>query len=314
MSSGVSVADRPLVGIGLKLLSVGLFLTMASLIKASGQLPPGEMVFFRSFFAIPPILLFLWWRGELPSGLKTDRPFWHMGRGLMNVGGMLFGFFALSVLPLPEAVAIGYTMPLLTVVFGAVFLKEQVRAFRWTAILVGFAGVAVITAPRLTVFTDGIDNIDLAALGVIASLIGCVFGASASLLVRTMVKTERSSTIVIYASIVSTLVALSTIFFGWEPLSIEQIVMLVLVGVLGGIGQVALTEAFRFADVSVIAPFDYASLIFAIAVGYFLFNDVPTVPMLIGSTVLTAAGIAIILRERQLGLERGRARAVTPKF
>ncbi len=314
MAGEVSVSDKPLVGIGLKLLSVGLLLASASLIKAAGQLPPGEMVFFRSLFAFPPILLFLWWRGELRVGLKTDRPFWHLGRGLMNVGGMLFGFFALTVLPLPEAVAIGFTMPLLTVLFGAVFLKEQVRLFRWTAVLVGFIGVAVITYPRLTVFTEGFDNVDLAAYGVIASLIGAVFGAAASLLVRTMVKTERSSTIVIYASITSTLVALSTIMFGWEPLSWEQAVMLILVGVFGGIGQVVLTEAFRFADVSVVAPFDYASLIFAIAIGYFLFGDVPTAPMLIGSAVVTAAGIAIILREHWLGLERGKARAVSPKI
>ena len=94
----------------------------------------------------------------------------------------------------------------------------------------------------------------------------------------------------------------------------QQTLMLIGAGVLGGIGQIILTEAFRHADVSVIAPFEYASLIFSLVIGYFLFNEAPTVPMLIGSLIVVAAGIFIIFRERQLGLERGKARAVTPKM
>lgn len=314
MSNSATVSDKPILAIGLKVLSVGMFLVMASLVKASGDVPPGEMVFFRSFFAIPPIIIFMWWSGKLHEGVRTSRPLWHMLRGLLNVGGMMFGFYGLTHLPLPEAVSIGYTMPLLTVLFGAVFLKETVRLYRWSAVIIGFVGVAIITGPRLSVFSGGISGADLVAFGALASLIGSTFGAAANLLVRTMVKTEHSATIVFYASITSVLVALCTIPFGWIAITFEQTVMLILAGVIGGIGQVILTESFRYAGVSVIAPFEYVSLIFSILIGYFLFKEVPTVPMMIGSLVVVTAGLFIIFRERQLGLERDKARAITPRM
>lgn len=314
MPTPVTTADKPMFAIGLKVLSVGMFLVMASLLKASGDVPPGELVFFRSFFAIPPVIIFLWWSGKLHEGVRTKRPWLHVLRGFMNVGGMLFGFYGLTHLPLPEAVSIGYTMPLLAVLFGAVFLKENVRLYRWSAVIIGFVGVAIITWPRLSVFSGGLENANFAAYGAAASLVGSVFGAAATLLVRKMVRTEGSATIVFYASITSTLVALCTIPFGWTALTVTQIVMLTTAGVLGGIGQVILTEAFRHAGVSVIAPFEYASLIFSILIGYFLFKEAPTAPMMIGSLVVVAAGMFIIFRERQLGLERDKARAINPRM
>ena len=113
------------VGIWLKVISVCFFLAMASLLKAADGVPPGQLVFFRSFFAILPIVVFLAWRGELIEGFKTKRPLGHLWRGLIGVCGMGLGFFALTRLPLPEAVAINYAMPLLIVVFGAMFLKRE---------------------------------------------------------------------------------------------------------------------------------------------------------------------------------------------
>lgn len=303
-----------MLGIGLKVLSVGLFLIMATLIKASGPLPPGQLVFFRSLFAVPPILIFLWWSGALRDGFGTKRPGAHLLRGFFNVAGMMCGFYGLTHLPLPEAVALGYTMPLLTVMFGALFLKEVVRIYRWSAVLFGFVGVAIIMWPRLSVFSGGFDGGDLAAFGALAALMGAVIGAIASLLVRSMVKTERSATIVFYAAVFSTLASLLTLPFGWGAMSWQQVAMLVGSGLIGGVAQILLTEAFRNADVSVIAPFEYASLIFSIAIGYVVFGDVPTLTMLIGSVIVVAAGIFIILREHKLGLERGQARAVNPRF
>ena len=113
-------------GIAFKLASVAVLLSMASLLKASEGVPVGQLVFFRSFFAIVPILIFLRWRGEVAAGIRTERPMAHVWRGLVGVGGMGFGFFALTKLPLPEAVAIGYAMPLFIVIVGAIFLKENV--------------------------------------------------------------------------------------------------------------------------------------------------------------------------------------------
>jgi drug/metabolite transporter (DMT)-like permease len=303
--------DNPMAGIGLKVISVAVFLTMASLLKASEGIPPGQMVFFRSFFAILPIVVFLAMRRELLEGVKTTRPMAHFWRGVVGVGGMGFGFYALTKLPLPEAVAIGYAMPLLIVVFGAVFLKENVRLYRWSAVAVGIIGVGIIIWPRLTVFSGGGPMSDL-ALGAVAALVSAVFGAFATMHVRHLVQTERSATIVLYFSITCSVAGLVSLPFGWVWPTPEQYVMLIAAGIAGGIGQILLTEAYRNADVSVVAPFEYTSLLLSIAIGYVIFSDVPTVPMLIGAVIVVAAGLFIIWREAALGLERGKARQHTP--
>lgn len=299
-------------GIAFKVASVAVLLSMASMLKASEGVPLGQLIFFRSFFAIFPIIIFLGWRGELIEGIKTDRPMAHVWRGVVGVGGMGFGFFALTKLPLPEAVAIGYAMPLLIVVFGAVFLKENVRLYRWTAVAVGMIGVAIIIWPRISVFTgDGGPVSDL-TIGAISSLTAAVFAAFATMHVRHLVQTERSATIVLYFSVICTMVGLATLPFGWVWPTTEQAIFLVGSGVAGGIGQILLTEAYRHADVSVVAPFDYTSLILSIIVGYVFFGDIPTVQMLTGGVIVVAAGLFIIWREHVLGLERGKARQYTP--
>jgi drug/metabolite transporter (DMT)-like permease len=297
-------------GIGLKVVSVVVFLSMASLLKASPGVPPGEMVFFRSFFGIVPIIFFLAWRGELIAGVKTDRPLGHFWRGIFAVGGMGLGFYALTQLPLPEAIAIGYAMPLLIVVFGAVFLKETVRLYRWSAVFVGMIGVGIIVWPRLTVFTGG--AVDGLMLGVLASLASCVFGAFATMQVRKLVDTERSATIVLYFSVTCSIAGLLTLPFGWVWPTPMQWFTLVGSGIAGGIGQILLTEAYRKAEVSVIAPFEYTSLVLSLIVGYFVFQDVPTPMMLIGAVIVVGAGLFIIYREHVLGIESRKAREVTP--
>lgn len=296
--------SSPMVGIGLKIASVAVLLSMASMLKASEGVPPGQLVFFRSFFAILPIVIFLALRREFGVGIKTDRPMAHFWRGLVGVGGMGFGFYALTKLPLPEAVSIGYAMPILIVVFGAVFLKEEVRLYRWSAVGVGILGVAIILWPRLTVFTGGAGPISDLTLGALASLTAAVFGAFATLHVRNLLQTERSATIVLYFSITCSFAGLLTLPFGWTWPSAEQAALLVGAGITGGIGQILMTEAYRRADVSVVAPFEYTSLLLSIIIGYLIFRDVPTPQMLIGAVIVVGAGIFIIWREHALGLER----------
>lgn len=303
--------DNTMAGIGLKVLSVAVFLAMASLLKASEGIPPGQMVFFRSFFAILPIVVFLAARGELAVGIRTARPMAHFWRGVVGVTSMGFGFYALTKLPLPEAVAIGYAQPLLIVIFGSLFLKEAVRLYRWSAVAVGIIGVGIMVWPRLTVFTSGGAVGDL-TLGVLAALTASTFGAFAAMHVRHLVQTERSATIVLYFSITCSLVGLASLPFGWVWPSPGQWVMLVTAGIAGGIAQILFTEAFRHAEVSVIAPFEYTSLILSLIVGYLVFQDVPTAPMLTGALIVVAAGLFIIWRERALGIEQRRAREVTP--
>ena len=299
-------------GIGLKVLSVSVFLSMSTLLKAAGDVPPGELVFFRSLFAILPIVLFLSVRGELRSGLKTEALPGHVWRGIVGTMGMACGFLALTKLPLPEAVTLNYATPLIIVVLSALFFGETIRLYRWSAVVVGFVGVVVMVWPRLTLFSDGTSLASDASIGVLAALLGCCFAAGAMLLVRRLVRTERSATIVLYFSITSTVLGLCTLPFGWIMPTPQQAVLLILAGIAGGIGQILLTESYRYAEMSVIAPFEYSSMILSIPVGFLLFRDVPTVEMLIGGAIVVGAGLFIIWRESRLGLDRAAARQVTP--
>jgi drug/metabolite transporter (DMT)-like permease len=304
--------QNAMTGIAFKLSSVCVFLGMSSLLKASEGVPSGQLVFFRSFFAILPIIAYLIWKGELGVGLKTRHPVSHLLRGLVGTGGMMTGFFALTQLPLAEAITISYATPLLIVVFSAVFYHEQVRLYRWSAVLVGLVGVVIIIWPRLTVFSGGITDMSGATLGAVSALVAAGFAATAMVLVRKLVETERSATIVLYFSLTSSVFGLATLPFGWVMPTTEQFALLIGAGIFGGIGQILLTESYRHADMSVVAPFEYASLILSVAIGYVIFHDVPTIEMLIGGAIVVGSGLFIIYREHKLGLERKRASEVSP--
>lgn len=304
----------PLRGILLKLASVAVFMAMASLIKAaSDAVPPGQAVFFRSAFAVPVILVWLVATRGLRAGLATRNPLGHFWRGLMGTAAMGFGFAGLGLLPLPEVTAIGYAAPLLTVVFAAMFLGETVRAFRIFAVALGLAGVIVVLSPRLTALRSGEIGAE-EALGAIVVLVGAVFAALAQVFVRRLVTEEKTSAIVFYFSVNSALLALVTLPFGWAVPDAGAAAMLVMAGLLGGVGQVLLTSSYRHADASVIAPFEYASMLMAIAVGYLVFGEVPGPAVLAGAALVVVAGILIIWREGRLGLDRERQRkSMTPQ-
>jgi drug/metabolite transporter (DMT)-like permease len=308
------IAHRPLRGIAFKLASVLVFIVMASLIKATAQhVPAGQAVFFRSLFAIPVIVVWLAWRQELRTGLKTAQPMGHVWRGVVGTMAMGLGFAGLGYLPLPEVTAIGYAAPLLTVVFAAMFLGEEVRLFRISAVVLGLVGVLIVLAPRLTLVSG--DAAGLAeALGAMLVLGGAVFAALAQVFVRKLVNTEQTSAIVFWFSVTATLMSLITLPFGWVWPTMTEAMLLIGAGLLGGLGQILLTSSYREADASLVAPFDYASMLFALAIGYLVFDELPTVTMLAGAAIIVLAGILIIWRERQLGLERARQRkAMTPQ-
>jgi drug/metabolite transporter (DMT)-like permease len=305
---------RPLRGIGFKIASVLVFIVMATLIKAtSDHVPPGQAVFFRSLFAIPVIVLWLIWRGEFASGLRTEQPMGHVWRGVVGTMAMGLGFAGLGYLPLPEVTAIGYAAPLLTVVFAAMFLGENVRIFRISAVALGLVGVLIVLSPRLSALSDG--EVAIAeGLGAVLVLGGAVFAALAQVFVRKLVLTESTSAIVFWFSMTATLLSLVTLPFGWVVPAPREALMLVAAGLLGGVGQILLTSSYRWADASVVAPFEYVSMLFALVFGYLLFDEVPTLTMLSGAALVVTAGILIIWRERRLGIERARQRkAMTPQ-
>lgn len=307
------IPQGPLRGIALKLGSVAVFMSMAGLIKlVADEVPPGEVVFFRSAFAVPVILVWLMASRALGSGLRTANYPSHVWRGLTGTTAMIFSFWGFALLPLPEVTAIGYAAPLLTVLFAAMFLGEEVRAFRIFAVGLGLAGVMIILSPRLTAFeAGGLGARE--ALGAMTVLIGAVFAALAQVLIRKLVAAETTSAIVFYFSVNSAILSLVTAPFGWVWPDPGTAAILVACGLLGGVGQVLLTSAYRHADASVVAPFDYASMLLALAIGYFGFDEVPTLTVILGALLIIAAGILIIWRERRLGLERAHQRqSMTP--
>lgn len=304
---------RPLRGILFKLLSVTLFIVMSALIKyVSDEVPPGQAVFFRSFFAIPVILAWLILRRDLRHGLRVTSISGHIRRGIAGTAAMGLGFAGLAYLPLPEVTALGYAAPLLTVVFAALFLGERVRIFRISTVLLGMLGVLVVLSPRLGLGAEVTDA--RAAFGAALVLTGAVCAALAQVATRTLVKTESTAAIVFCFSMTASVIALATLPFGWVMPTAQTGAILVLVGIIGGFGQIFLTTSYRDADASLVAPFDYASILFALAIGYWVFDEVPTLTMLTGAALVILAGVLIIWRERQLGLERARQRkAMTPQ-
>ncbi|MFT4014294.1 MAG: DMT family transporter [Paracoccus sp. (in: a-proteobacteria)] len=306
----------PLHGIMLKCASVFVFTLMATLIKATSAsglgVPPGQQVFFRSFFAIPVILAWLAWRHDLDVGLKTHRPMGHFLRGVIGTAAMGLSFWSMALLPFPEVTAIGYAAPLLTVIFAAMFLSEKVGAFRAGMVALGLLGVIIVLWPRLG--SVGAQPGLRQSLGAVVTLAGAVCTALAMIFVRKLVRQERTSAIVFWFSITSTLLSLLTLPFGWVMPDAGTAVLLVLMGLLGGLGQILLTSAYRHADASLIAPFEYVSMLLAIVIGWLVFSEAATPNMLAGAALVMLAGILIIWREHKMGLERPHQRkAMTPQ-
>ena len=300
-------------GILLKVLSVTLFVTMFACIKATGDaVPVGETVFFRSVFALPPILLWVGLRGGLPNMLKTSDPWGHARRGLAGVSAMSLGFVAIGLLPFSEVVAIGYAAPLFATLLAAVLLKERLRLYRLSAIALGLAGVLLVLSPRLGLVEAGAASDRAQTLGALAALAAALMSAFAQTFARRLVATETTASVAFWFTITSTVCALLTSPFGWTLPSPGAAALLVLAGFLGGTGQILLTESYRHAELAVIAPFDYASILLSLAIGWFVFAEAPTPTMLLGAALVIVAGLTILYRERQLGLERARARAAAP--
>ncbi len=307
--------QSPFRGILLKCLSVVVFTVMGAIAKATSEggmgVPPGQQVFFRSLFAIPVILAWLAFRRELGVGLRTHRPMGHFYRGIIGTASMGLGFWALALLPFPEVTALGYAAPLLVVIFAAMFLGEDVRLFRLSMVVLGMIGVVIVLSPTITTGSDlGYKE----TLGAVVTLSAAACTALAQIFVRKLVREERTSAIVFWFSVTSTLLGLLTLPFGWVWPDAKQAALLISMGLLGGLGQILMTSAYRYADASLVAPFEYVSMILALIIGWFIFGEAPTLVMLAGATLVIAAGILIIWREHQLGLERTRQRkAMTPQ-
>jgi len=292
---------NPLLGIALVLAATLVFTIMGALVRYLGQaVPLGEIVFSRSFFALIPLLAFLAWRQELTTALRVNSLFAHVSRSLTGVAGMFMNFAALALLPLADATAIGFAAPIFAVVLAAIFLGEVVRIRRWSAVGVGFIGVLVMLSPYV-----GSGPLDAGAtLGALLALAGAFTVSGAMTQVRHLSRTETTGSLVFYFSVLCCFCGLATLPWGWIVPTAREFGLMVAMGLLGGIGQILITESYRHASAAVLAPFAYTAMIYSIVIGYIWFGEVPEAIVLAGAAIVIAAGLFVIWRERKLGLDR----------
>ncbi|MCD9147235.1 DMT family transporter [Pseudophaeobacter flagellatus] len=302
-------SHRPMMAISLKVAAIGMFTGLSALIKAVSEVvPAGEAVFFRSFFAIPVIVIWLAMRGDLRHGLRTLKPMGHVWRGLVGTSAMAMTFMGLGMLPLPEVTAIGYATPIFTLILAAVFLGERIRLVRISAVGIGLLGVLIMIYPRLS---GSADMSDTATLGVVLILAATFARGFVQIHIRRMVMTEHTAAIVFYFSVTASILSLLTLPFGWVIPDPTTLALLIGAGLLGGVAQILITSSYRFAPASMLAPYDYVSMLFAIIIGYLWFEELPTMVMLAGATLVICGNILVIWRESRLGLVRGKAKSLT---
>jgi drug/metabolite transporter (DMT)-like permease len=297
--------------VSLKLASTLMFGLMGAQARyLGGSFPLGEVVFFRGLFALIPIVIFFGYRRELRGALQTERLSAHFVRGMFSVCGTFCSFGALARLPIADVTAIAFIAPLITVIFAAVILREQVHVYRWSAVVVGFGGVILMLSPYLR------NHAALTATmltGLAFALTNAFTSGGATIQIRRLVATESSSAIVIFMTLIVMAAALITAPFGWRlPASWLELLLLAGIGVAGGVGQMLFTDSYRLAPASFLAPFDYTSMLWAFLLGYWVFGEAPTWTVVGGAVIVAGAGIFVILRERALGLKRMRDTPMSP--
>jgi drug/metabolite transporter (DMT)-like permease len=291
----------------IKLLSVLLFAMMSALVRFVGDVVPvGQVVFFRSAFAIIPVLTIYAWRGEIGAAVRTGRPLGHLTRGLISVASMFLNFASLARLPLVDATAISFAAPFITVALAAVILGEQVRAYRWSAVVVGFCGVVVMLWPYLDVPALIGSSSTSTTVGALCAITAAFTNSGAVIQTRRLTDSETTASIVFYFSLICTFAGLATLPFGWVTPTATQLAALIAIGVIGGLSHIFLTESYRWAPASVVAPFDYVALLWAFVFGYMLFGEIPTIHVYAGAAIVAASGLLVIWRERQLARMRGK--------
>jgi len=301
-SAQQTARDRPFLGIACKVAATFMFAIMFAAIRWLGPyFPLGEIVFFRSTLGIPVIVAMAYFTGGLGL-LATRRIDSHALRSIAGTMSMFCNFAAYTYLPLADATAIGFAAPLFVVVLAAFMLSERVHIYRWSAVVIGFLGVIIIAGPEAGLSRS-------ALYGALFALTGAGLTAVAMIFLRRMSAHEHSITIAFYFMLTSAAVSLITFVFGWNWPTPWEAAVLVLTGLAGGVGQLFLSFSYRYGEASVLAPFDYAAMIWAVVLGYFLFEELPAPQVWFGGTIVIAAGLLILWRERKLGKDRA---AVSP--
>ncbi len=272
------------------LISVIFFSVMEILVKfLSSSYPIGELVFFRGFFGLLPII-FIMPKKKFFQNFKTKKIKLHIFRTITGCFALISIFFGLKYLPLADAISITFAAPIFATMFSIFFLKEIVGKKRWFAVLIGFLGILIILKPGTSLFS----------IYSIFPILFCVgFAASASL-IRILSKTDKNYLISFYYTAGLTLVSLFLDPLSWKIPLFKDCLLLISIGIIGSLGNIIITEAYRKSEISLITPIKYLNLIFAIVFGYFLFNEVPEYSTLIGSVFIIVSTVIIFIRERKL--------------
>lgn len=291
------------VGVTLKIVSALCATLMLACVKGlQGAIPTGEVIFFRSFVAMFPLLVWLKMQGNILDSIKTRNIFGHFIRGFSGTGGMYFNYLALVYISLADATAISYAAPLFTVIMAALLLKETVRFSRWLAVVVGFSGIVIMLSANLTASgslfsADGART--GAGLGALFALIAALCSATSNVQIRFLNGVEKPGAIVFYFSLMTTLIGLATALFGWRMPTPMQLLLLVGCGFFGGMAQILVTLSLRYTDASLLAPFDYTTLVWSMVIGYLLLDSMPGTSTLMGASIVALAGIFAIWSDQR---------------
>lgn len=248
-------------GLWLRIGSILAFSGMALCVKlAAADIPTGQIVFYRSFFAMIPLVGFLWLCDEFPAGLRTRRPLGHLLRCVAGCVAMFAAFASLRYLPLADYTLIGFLAPFATAVLARLLLGERAGPRIWVGLGLGFAGVIALVWPEL-----GLDQPREGYLpGVALGLATAVLTAVAKVQIRSLSRTESAGAIAFYFALTCTLAGAATAGFAWSPVDWAQLGTLVGAGLLGGVAHILMTLGIQFCPLTRQAGLDYLALVFAV--------------------------------------------------
>jgi len=268
------------------LMSVCAFSIMDIIVKWSEAYPLGQVLFFRGFFGV--ILYFIIMpRDRIKNFYLTKRPGLHFLRCMSGLIALVAIFIALRNLPLATVVSISFAAPIFTTIFSIFLLSEKVGMFRWIAVLVGFIGIIIITEPGFSSFN----------IYFIYPIIFCLGLSYVAIAIRQLSTTEPVWLISLYFSIAITLASLVTLPYGWVIPNFGDLILLMLIGVFGGVANLWLGQSYKLAEVSLVSPLKYLALVFAIAFGYFIWDEIPSFKTLLGASLVIISSIIIFRRE-----------------
>lgn len=277
-------------GILLRILAAGMFTSMSACVRFVVQeIPIGQVIFWRSFIALFPILAYIAWHDGLRLALHTKRPMLHVTRSCVGGVSMILSFTALSYLPVSTFSALSYMAPMITLPIAAYKLRERLSLRLTVACLMGFAGVMAILSKTFLGPSFDIDSLK----GIAAGISFAISIAIMRVHIKEMTRTEVPASIAFYFTVFTTLLGAASWILGWEPLTMRLLLPLIAAGFLGGMAHVLTSEAAARTEVSTLAPYDYTGMIFALGIDILIFQFVPSVWSLIGVFVITAAGLMI---------------------